>query len=62
VGVEGMNIFKIFRKKAKEIPKIENPEVWGRQIAIGQPKSSISAKVIRKDGKIEDLGILTGGK
>jgi len=57
-----MNIFKIFRKKAKEIPKIENPEVWGRQIAIGQPKSSISAKVIRKDGKIEDLGILTGGK
>lgn len=54
-----MNIFKIFHKKTKEINS--EPKVWGRQ-AKGQPKSSISAKVTRKDGSVEDLGILAGGK
>ena len=33
---------------------------WGRQKA--EPLASISAKVIRKDGTIEDLGIISGGK
>ena len=41
---------------------------WGRQpndpkvSASAQPKASISARVIRKDGTIEDLGIISGGK
>ena len=33
---------------------------WGRQKA--EPIGTISAKVIRKDGTIEDLGIISGGK
>ena len=40
---------------------------WGRRpddpkmSAFTQPKASISARVIRKDGTIEDLGIITDG-
>ena len=60
---------------AKPIPKIEEhgklaPHEkaalgqgnWGRQDASAKPQASISAKVIRKDGTIEDLGIISGGK
>ena len=35
---------------------------WGRTETKAEPKPSISARVIRKDGTIEDLGIITGGK
>ena len=41
---------------------------WGRQLndpkvsVSAQPRASISARVIRTDGTIEDLGIITGGK
>ena len=33
---------------------------WGRTKA--EPKASISVRVIRTDGTIEDLGIISGGK
>ena len=33
---------------------------WGRQKA--EPIGIISARVIRKDGTIEELGIISGGK
>ena len=36
--------------------------VWGRQEAKAEPKATISARVIRADGTIEDLGIISGGK
>ena len=44
---------------------------WGRQgqsselpmlPAKTEPRATISARVIRKDGTIEDLGIISGGK
>jgi len=44
--------------------------LWGRQTGSSgnvipvsaKPKGTISARVIRKDGTIEDLGIISGGK
>ena len=34
---------------------------YGRQEVKAEPKASISARVIRKDGTIEELGIISGG-
>jgi len=36
--------------------------VWGRQETKAEPIATISARVIRKDGTVEDLGIISGGK
>ena len=47
--------------KAKPHEKAElGTGAWGRVSA--KPKASISARVIRKDGTIEDKGIISGGK
>lgn len=39
-------------------PRQSEPSLYGRQEAIAKPKVSISARVIRKDGTIENLGRL----
>ena len=45
--------------KAKPHEKAEmGMGTWGRQGAKARPKASISARVIRANGKIEDLGRL----
>ena len=47
--------------KPKPHEKAELGEgTWGRVKA--KPLATISARVIRKDGTIEDLGIISGGK
>ena len=71
-------MFKRLRKwlgrynKAKPLQPHEKAELglgtWGRQPEPGkmgtkaEPKATISARVIKKDGTIEDLGIISGGK
>ena len=35
---------------------------WGRQTAKAEPKPAISARIIRKDGTIEDLGVISKPK
>ncbi len=35
---------------------------YGRQEVKAEPKATISARIIRKDGTIEDLRIISGGK
>jgi len=63
-----MNIFrrlvlKIGIAKPKPHEKAElGKGTWGRQEIKAEPIASISARVIRKDGTIEDLGIISGGK
>ena len=58
-----MNIRKLLIKakivKPKPHEKAElGKGVWGRQEAKAEPKASITAIVIRKDGTIENLGRL----
>ena len=56
-------LIKIKVLKAEPHEKAESGQsLWGRQSAISKPKSTISAKVIRKDGTTEDLGIISGRK
>jgi len=63
-----MNIFRKLLIKARIVtPKHhERAELgqvpWGRQIATAEPQAVIRAKVTRKDGTVEDLGVITGGK
>jgi len=58
-----------FRAKKQRTHKLEPHEKaelgqgnWGRQSAKTEPIVSISARVIRKDGTIENLGIISGGE
>ena len=45
--------------KAKPHEKAElGRGTWGRQEAMAEPKPTITARVIRANGKIEDLGRL----
>ena len=61
-----MNLLRwlLHKPKAIELKPHEKAELgqgnWGRVSA--EPQASISARVIRKDGTIEDLGIISGGK
>jgi len=56
-------LIKVGLGKAKPHEKAELGQgLWGRQEAKAEPKATISAKVIRKDGTVEDLGIISGGK
>lgn len=56
-------IIKIGLAKPKPHEKAEIGQGnWGRQEATAKPTGTISARVIRKDGTIEDLGIISGGK
>ena len=56
-------VLKIGITKAKPHEKAELGQApWGRQEVKAEPKASISARIIRKDGTIEDLGIISGGK
>ena len=49
--------------KAKPHEKAELGQApWGRQEVKAEPKASISARIIRKDGTIEDLGIISKPK
>jgi len=62
-------LIKLRLVKAKPHEEAElGKGTWGRQpndpkVSVSaQPRASISARVIRKDGTIEDLGIISGGK
>jgi len=49
--------------KAKPHEKAELGQApWGRQEVKAEPKASISARIIRKDGTIKDLGIIAKPK
>ena len=57
------------KHKMPEKPELQPHEkaelgqgTWGRQEGKAEPKAYISARVIRADGTIEDLGIISGGK
>ena len=55
-----------FRKAKVELQPHEKAAIgqgnWGRQNAKTEPIASISARVIRKDGTIENLGIISKPK
>ena len=56
-------VLKIGIAKAKPHEKAElGQALWGRQEVKAEPMATISARVIRKDGTIKDLGIISGGK
>ena len=56
-------VLKIGIAKAKPHEKAElGQALWGRQEVKAEPMATISARVIRKDGTIEDLGVISKPK